>query len=309
MLNLRGEGMGMNHPEKGQKVSLNDPCLCILSNQICIYQSSEDTPDTRTQTYSQRASYQKMIMCLNCPIFKSNISNNPKLSFFLNSIGNQLIALMQKIELDQMIFNKQKSSLESIMRATEDHKIEKKRLEEILQKRIQHYKSLLSKRAIYLDTLQNLSTIIGQINEPDMMWQRASMLLINHVLDLEAIGLLILDQNCMLKRRFTALLPLRLAALIDDCYNHGSLLSRFTDKKGFISLYKIYWEDQAARKRVGPRTEDMLERCLLLPVNGHHSPTGIFIVLMKNLSTSMDELEPFFSIAARLIEEGIISVS
>ena len=301
--------MGMNKPEKGLKTALNDRCLCTFSNQGCIYKSSRHSSQSPPETNSQGVLYNGIVMCLSCPNFRANISGNPRLCIFLNSLGNQLASLIQKTELDQMILNKQKSSLESIKRATEDHKMEKKRLEEVLQKRIHQYKSLLAKRTIFLHTLQNLSSIIGQIHKPDVMWKRASLLLTNRVLDLEAIGLVILNKDCFIRKRYTALLPSRLSALIDDCFKHGSLCSRFTDEKSFLSLYKIYWENRGTHTRVGPRTEEMLERCLLFPVNVNDSPAGIFIVLMKNLSSPMDELAPFFSTAARLIEEGIISVS
>jgi hypothetical protein len=229
---------------------------------------------------------------------------------FFNVLGNQFLALLKKIELDQMILNKRKFSLKTIQRETEDHRMEKNRQEKALKIRINKYESLLAKKNLFLHTLQTLSTIIGQIHDDDTMWKRASLLLTNKLLDIEAVGLLILDKGCCsIKRRYTSILPESLSCLIDDCFDHEDFCLRFSEKEIYVNLYQIYWESRGIKKRPGPRTENMLERCLLFPIKENYSLVGVFIVLMNNLSSSMEELAPFFSTAARLIKEGIISVS
>jgi hypothetical protein len=213
------------------------------------------------------------------------------------------------MELDQMLLNKQRFCLENIQRESKDHWMKLGLQERMLRNRITKYECLLAKRAIYLHTLQALVTIIGQIPDPDMLWKRASGLLTGNLHDLEAPGLILFEEDCCrVKRQFMDTLPSRISVLVNTLFDQGNFCSQFEGKDIFVSLYEIYWEVRRGRKRPGPRTEEMMERCLLFPVKAHHSLAGIFIVLMKNLSSSVEECAPFFSTAARLIEEGIIAV-
>jgi hypothetical protein len=142
------------------------------------------------------------------------------------------------------------------------------------------------------------------------MWKRASLLLTSKLLDLDAVGLLIFNMDCCsIKKRFIDPLPRSLSCLIDKCFGHEDFCLRFSEKEVFVNLCQIYWESLGSEKRPGPRTEDMLERCLLFPIKENHSLVGVFIVLMNNLSSSMEDLAPFFSTAARLIKEAIYTVS
>lgn len=284
--------------------------LCAFLNQPCIYPVSDIIISSPPEIKGSNSPYKDMIKCLRCPILRANISSNPRLLSFFNALGNQFLALLKKIELDQMILSKQKFSLKNIQRITADQSMEKDRQAMALQHRINKYETMLAKKDLFLSILQTLSTIIGQTPEPDKIWKRASLLLINKLLDLEAVGLLIFNMDCCsIKRRFIDLLPVNLSCLIDDCFDHEDFCLRFSEKEIFVNLCQIYWESRGVGKRPGPRTEDMLERCLLFPIKENHSLVGVFIVLMNNLSSPMEELAPFFSTAARLIKEGMFTVS
>jgi len=299
--------MATNKPLKHSKSLTNDRYFCTFCNQPCIYHSLiPSSPDMKKYT----SSYKDIIRCLKCPKLKANISSNPNLDIFFKTLGNHFLELLQKTELDQMILNKQKSSLENIRKKTEDHQIEQHRQERALQDMVTQCESLLTKRGVYLQTLQTLSTIIGKTPDPDKIWKRTSFLLTRRLLDLEAVGLVILKEgSSTIKQRYTALLPARLSKFIDGCFDCHRFCLWFANHEIFVSLYQVFWEGYSSQKRPGPRIEDMLERCLLFPVKAHLSLTGVFIVLMKHLSSSVEELAPFFFTAARLIEEGIISVT
>ena len=300
-------------PHKQKKIykhTLAGRCLCAFFNQTCIYQFSGIISSSTTELKGSNPSYKDILKCLRCPMLRANISSNPRLLTFFNVLGSQFFALLKKIELDQMILNKQKFSIKNIQKITADHTMEKDRQAKSLQNRLNKYESMLAKRDLFLQTLQALSTIIGQTPNSDIMWKRSSLLLISKLLDLEAVGLLIFNMDCCsIKRRFIDLLPVRLSCLINDCFDHEDFCLRFSEKEIFVNLCQIYWESRGIEKRPGPRTEDMLERCLLFPIKENYSLVGVFIVLMKNLSSSMEELAPFFSTAARLIKEELFAVS
>lgn len=299
------------HKQKNRyKHALPGRYLCAFFNQACIYPVSSIVINSTAEIKENGASYKDIIKCLRCPILRANISSNPRLVRFFNFLGNQFLYLLKKIELDQMILNKQKFSLKNIQKVTADHRMEKDRQARILQNRINKYESLLAKRDLFLHTLQTLSTIIGQAPDPDTMWKRASLLLTSKLLDLDAVGLLIFNVDCCsIQKCFIDLLPRSLSSLIYKCFGREDFCLRFSEREVFVNLCQIYWESLGSEKRPGPRTEDMLERCLLFPIKENYSIVGVLIALMNNLSSSMEDLAPFFSTAARLIKEGLFAVS
>ncbi|MGA1790756.1 MAG: hypothetical protein ACMUIM_04670 [bacterium] len=299
--------MATNKTFKHSESRTNDRYFCTFCNQPCIYHSLIPSPP---EIKKYTSSYKGIIRCLKCPKLKANISSNPNLDIFFRTLGNHFLTLLQKTELDQMILNKQEFSLENIRKKTADNRLEQHRQERALQDMITHYESLLKKRGVYLQTLQTLSMIISKTPDPDKIWKRTSFLLTRRLLDLEAVGLVILQKDSStIKQRYTSLLPVRLSKFIDGCLDCHRFCLWFADNEIFVSLYQVFWEGYSSQKRPGPRIEDMLERCLLFPVKAHLSLTGVFIVLMKHLSSSIEEMAPFFLTAARLIEGGIISVT
>ncbi|MGA1843006.1 MAG: hypothetical protein ACMUIS_00400 [bacterium] len=301
--------MGVTNLQKNRTRAITDSCLCSFCNQLCPYQANTTDADAPPESKRRTSTYNEMVRCLKCPVMLSIISANSRLQRFFSSLGNQISILVQKMELDQMLLNKQRFCLETIQREHKDHWTKIGLQERVLRNRITKYEYLLAKRAIYLHTLQALSAIIGQIPDPDILWRRTSALLTSRLPDLEAVGLLLLEEDCCrVRRQFTDMLPLRISALVNGFFDQEDFCSRFAEKDAFVSLYQIYWETRRGRKRLGPRTEEMMERCLLFPVKVHRFLAGIFVVLMKNLSSSVEECAPFFSTAARLIEEGIIAV-
>lgn len=263
-----------------------------------------------THINQKKGVIQNIIVCLKCPILLSNLANNPALSGFLSAVRSIFMGLQQKMDCNQMILNKQKFFLESIQRQTEENKLEQIEHEKNLKKRITNYEYLLAKRDMYLNTLQKLSGIFKNISRPDKIWENASKIMLNEILDLEAVGLIILENTNYDKgRSYTDLLPQRLSAFIKECLDHEDYNSRLMDTEVFISLDQIYWDSVDNPKRPGPRTEEMMERCLLFPIKDNLLLIGVFIVFMKNLTSSYKDLGLFFSTAARLIEEGILANS
>lgn len=308
---MRYNNVGENMIKLGlhlkQNSASNDKCLCAFYDQPCISQAICQNLSTSAQATPKRISCKNIFICLKCPVLISNLSKNPIMARFLNALRNQFLDLQQKIDLNQMILKKQRSSLETIQKQTEGLNMEQTRQERVLKNRINRYESLLAKRDVYLHTLQKLSNIIGQISEPAKIWKTASGIMIQQILDLEAVGLLILKKGPKIQKKcYTEFFPLRLSTLIEEGVENRDYCSKLMNTDIFINLYKIYWDSNNGNKRPGPRTEEMLERCFLFSIKDYQSLTGVFIVLMKNFTSSTEELSPFFYTAARLIEEGII---
>ncbi len=292
-----------------QKLLSDNRLFCVVSEESCPYwPDDKGVPDTSTLHSKQKGAFCKNIfICLKCNVLKKNLSNNPILSNFLNILKNQFVFLKQKVDLDQMILNKLKFSLERIQRQSEGLNKEQYIREKILSDRIIGYEALLAKREVYLHTLKRLSDIINKRSQPNKIWESAADILVNEIADLEGVGLIIINkdiQSC--NKYYTSLVPTRLSNLIEKCIKQGDCFYKLLDKKEFLNFYQIYWECNHNKNRLGPLTQDILERSFLFPIKHHLSLEGIFIILMKNLASSVKELSAFFYIVAKLTAEGII---